>query len=261
MAGKLQVGQEFLAGVLEKLPEGIRAQAQAAFSAPEAQSAIEVIADGVLRQQDYSRRQDALSTQATQLNAWADQLDAWKTATEASLAARAASIGATAPAAGGGTPRTPTTPTPAAPATGLAADDVRQLVGEEFGRREVYIARFVSESTKLATDHLRQFGEVLDVQALIGDPQIAELGLEGVYRKQHAEKIQAAAAQRESKAREALKQELRAEVVREMGAGATVPYPVGDGSPLDALGQTPEQQKAYTVDAAVAYFNQLQSAR
>ena len=61
--GAFEDGSSFLAGVLAKVPEDLRAQVKAAFERPEAKDAVTLLGDGVLARSDYSKHMDQLRAQ------------------------------------------------------------------------------------------------------------------------------------------------------------------------------------------------------
>lgn len=76
----------FLAGVLAKLPESQRAQAEAVFNHAEAAAALDEIGAGVLRQSDYSRSMDAARAESERATALYNQNKQWWDANSAEVA-------------------------------------------------------------------------------------------------------------------------------------------------------------------------------
>jgi len=115
----------------------------------------------------------------------------------------------------------------------MTKEEVQATVLEALGQREAGYIKYVADATRFAAFHLQNFKEPLDVLSLVRHEKIGELGVEGVYALVHKEKLDklrtdAAAAEREN-----LKNELRKELQTE--TPVDMPYPIGEGSPLDVL--------------------------
>lgn len=243
MADRITKGREFYSQVAQHLPDDLRAGFETFLASGDqnAQQVLATLGDGTLRQDTFSREMDQLRQTKTALEKWRDDLAQW------------------AKDNGGATPTDPLTqpgtqPVASTPANALTREEALALFNGEMGRREVYFAKYVADATVLATRHFQQFGEVLDINAILAHPKLGELQLEGAYKDLHKDKIAAKSAAETAKEREALKQQLREELEAERGPGQ-VPYPIGDGgSPLDHLGKDAAQ---FTPEAAAAMYRQL----
>src|SRR5678815_6121002 len=89
MATNAEVGKSFLAGVIAALPEGLRAQAQAAFDDAQAQAALDALGAGVKRQEDYSRGMDEARAEKQRALETYNQNKAWYDANATELQAAA----------------------------------------------------------------------------------------------------------------------------------------------------------------------------
>lgn len=137
-------------------------------------------------------------------------------------------------------------PTPVA-AAGVSKDDVVKLIGDEMRGA----ASYVNEAIHLGIGHGLRFNEVLDVNALITDPDVQRIGVRGVYDKKYGAKIQemeTAAAKKRADDHEAqIRADERARVMKERGSDA--PYPVGrkpEPSVLDGI-NAPDRKVAPSV--------------
>src|SRR5215510_3070249 len=83
--GAFEEGSSFVAGVLAKLPESLRAQVKDALEKPEAKDAVVLLGDGVLARADYSKHMDLLKAKETDLTSKWEELNDWYRANEAAL--------------------------------------------------------------------------------------------------------------------------------------------------------------------------------
>jgi hypothetical protein len=222
MAGRTEAGQAFINELLARIPEDRRgAVAEAMNAAPDA---INFLGDGALRQSEFSRKMEQVQKDHTALTAWYEENQA--------LLERGR-LATTSPVI---TPVTPTTP--ATPSFGQK--DVEGILNQ----RELSYAQVTAQMTTLASRHLHEFGEVLDVSTLINDPKVGQLGLEGVYREKFAPRYAEKAAKVQSAA---IETEVQKRLGEERAKSAQFPFPTGprdpmDVSPLETL--EAEQQKA-----------------
>lgn len=256
-------GKAFLAGVLAKLPESVRGQAEALFAAPEAADALVILGDGTLARSDYSRSMDEIRAKEAELQSKYTELTDWYTVNQTALQ-EAAEIKAR-----GVQPNPNPTPTPQpTPQPKPQPEDTRTLVESILAERERDYAGFVGFTTDLAVRHYRTFGEELNTTELMADPRVGRpiagqpgrvFSLQDAYQAKYGEKLQAKAKEQEEAAFEKRYQERRA---AELRANPQVPYPIArpEPSPLDALSsdRKPDQ---YTPDSAAALYEQLQSQR
>lgn len=274
--GAFEEGSTFLAGVLAKLPEGLRAQAKAVFEAPEAKDAITVIGDGALARPEFSRHMDDLKKQTDQLAADRTKLDEqreavrqlnaeqtrWYEANKAALTeyptlkARVDQLG-NGDGDGDGEGD-----------TSMTADEVKKLMQETIeaeGRGYINVAAwFASQATK----HARMFNEDIDMQELANNPKVGRahpsdpsraFSLIDAYQEKYGDKVaEKAKAADEEKFNKEVERRLQEERAK---GGPAHPFPLRtEPSVLDAL--TAERKPSeYTVDTAVAEYERLQQAR
>ena len=263
--GALDTGKSLAEQILAKLPEGLRGSVKAAFDAPESVEALTLLGDSAMARSDYSRQSDEIRKKTEDLDALNAQvqgdyqnLKTWYAQNQAKLQ-EFDTIKPEYERLKGGTPNPNPNPNPnPVPAKGLSQEDVDKLLQE----RDAGYARVLAVTTTLATKHLRDFNEVLDVNALVEHASKHRVALfdpraeTDAYRAIHGEKIAAKAkaeadADIEKRVQERLAQERRSQ---------QQPYPVRGQEPsvLDTLEQ-PDRQNRYTVDTAVARYEELTS--
>lgn len=241
MADVLGVGKEFLDSLLAKIPESRRGAVAEAFSDPEASAAVQAIGEGVLRQAEFSRKLDETTKHKQALDAW------WKVNEPLVAKGKEALARETA-----GDPNDPN-PNPANLAgAGVSRKEIVELVNE----REVGAGRFILVTTKLATKHLHEFGEVLDLEALTNDPRVNELGLERLYQTKYAERYQAKAKAAEDTRISGIVETRLAEERKKLASRPPYPVSANDpGSPLDVLDA--KSSDTGLVDEAAAEYDRL----
>jgi hypothetical protein len=262
--GAFESGQDFLAGVIAKLPAELQAQAKELFGKPEAKDAVIIVGDGAMRQPDYSKNMNDLATQKTELQAKLDNLTNWYTENKAALEEYVAIKPEydTLKAKGNGNlPPDPTKPNPPADPRKL----VEEVVGEQ-GRDFVQLSAWLAGK---AVEHLHLFGEPLNVMELTADPRLGKpvagqpgrvVSLPDIYAAKYGERVAAKAKEAEDKK---FNDEVDKRLAAKEAARAGQPFPLrGDSSPsvLDVLA-TKEGSAAHTVDTAVAEYERLQGAR
>ena len=164
-------GKSFAVGVLQHLPDALRSQMESFLDSPDAVGFLTEVGNGALRQSDYSRNMNALST-------WHKELTDWvQTQQETGTAAVA--------------PVAPVTTEPArpAPAAAPAGTLTREDFNTELARRESFYAAFTADAVRLSQQHLQQFGEVLDINLILGHPRLGELRMDGAYQDVFKDKI------------------------------------------------------------------------
>lgn len=266
--GAFESGQAFLAGVLEKLPAELRAQAQEVFGKPEAKEAIVVVGDGALARPDYSRSMDDLKKREAELAAQRETLNGWfadnKAALEEYLAIKPEydKLKAAPPPKPGDPPKEP--------AKAVDPDEIRRLIDEEISKQgRDYIAVSAWIDAKMA-QHQRLFGEAepfdpltLVHNAKLGKPIAGQPGrvftLQDAYDEQFGAKV---AAKQKEQADAAIEKRVQDRLAEERSKHAGQPFPLRSESPsvLDVL-TSKEGPEAHTLDAAVAEFERLQAAR
>lgn len=206
------LGSSFVAELLKRIPEDKR-EAASAFLQDDT-----VVA--------------ALGEREAALEDWHGQLDAWHKANVANK------------------PAPTPTPSPALQTPATAAftlDDVKKeaaKLAEGIVAREMDgAAKYFDVILNLNTDHVKEFGEKLDIAALRAHPEVAQIGIMGVYEKIHGPKVREkreAAAKAATEAREA---EIRADERRKVAKESPGPYPVSGREPsvLDAIKPDPSK--------------------
>lgn len=258
--GAFESGQEFLAGVIGKLPAELQAQAKELFGKPEAKDAIVLVGDGALARPDYSKAMNDLQAKEAELKTKLDNLNAWYTDNETALQEYLVikpeydKLKVAPPLKPG------ETPPPA---------DPRKLVEEvlnEQGRGYVALSAWLAGK---AVEHLHVFGEPLNVMELTSDPRLGKpvagqpgrvVSLPDIYAAKYGERVAGKAKEADEKK---FNDEVEKRMVEERKKNVNQPFPLrGDASPsvLDVL-QTKEGSAAHTLDTAVAEYERLGTAR
>lgn len=255
MATKAELGKQFMDELVGKLPAGQQDAVRQALSSPEAAAALELAGsrlsplDEERQRLDEQRRQ--LDDRNKKLDDWHNRLGKWKTDTEAAFVERDKKLSERE--ANPNDP--PKNPPPAGGGTAVTKEEIAKVVEDLILPREAGYVSYVADATRLAVTHLQQFKETLDVASIVRHPKIGELGFEGVYNLVHKEKLDKWKADAVAADREKLKQELRAELARE--APVDMPYPIGEGSPLDALTLDPAKRPTGDPAAAAREYERL----
>lgn len=205
-------GKAFLTELLAHVPEADRADLQAKLEANE--QAMSTLGAATLRQSDYSRSRD-------EIDAYHQQLDDWYAENAPKLSEyEKLKAGLAAPTP----PATPATP------PGLSKAEIEEM----FAARERAAIAAIVHTNELSSKHFKTFGEPLDIQALMKDPQIGEIGLPGVYQKVYQPKYDEIAKKAEDLRINAEVDKRLAERAR---ANPQMPYPVSGHEPsvLDGI--------------------------
>jgi hypothetical protein len=266
--GAFESGQSFLAGVLAKLPEEKRAQAQTIFEAAEAKDAVTLMGDGALARSDYSRSMDTLREKEQALNEYYTRLDGWYQDNKGALdAARTGANGG-----GGGDPTPPQGQPSASPPLSaggmLTPAEIRRIADEavnEAGRDYIAVTAFL---TTQGARHSHLFGEPLDMTELVANPKLGKpiygqpgriYSLQDAYLEKYGERI--AQKQREAEDKR-INDEVDKRLADRLKATTSVhPFPLRqESSPLDVL-QTEKGPAQHTLDSAVAEYERLVAAK
>lgn len=262
MANNAELGKTFLEQVFGKLPEGAQAKARELLSSPEMQAAYETVGSRVSPLDEERRRletlQNQLNTREQKLNDWHGRLDGWAKDKETQYAERErklnereANPNPNANAAPNGT-----TPPGNQPGGTMTRDDIANVVSEIVAPREGAFVQYVADATNFSAFHLKNFNETLDVAAIVKHPDIGKIGFRGVYEQLHKEKLDQMHAAADKAKEDAIRADERAKVLA--GAHTTeLPYPVGEGSPLDALNLEPGKRPTGDPVAATRMYEQL----
>lgn len=253
MSKALDSGKSFLDAVLAKLPESLRADAAKAFAAPEAAEALTTLGDGVLARSDYSRSMDELKTQQEALASDYEKLNTWYDQNKERLGKVTTLEAEIARLQGNPPPKPDDKKEP--PVSGLTKEEVAQILED----RDKGYAGVLALTTSLATKHLRDFNEVLDVNALIDHATKNKVDLKMAYETVHKDQL-AAKAKAEEDAR--INKEVETRLADRL-KGQPLPYPVRGSSPsvLDILDNKQDSPANHTLDTAVAEYDRLQAAR
>lgn len=258
--GAFESGQSFLAGVLSKLPQEQRAQAEAIFNAAEAKDAVTLIGDSTLARSDYSRSMDQLREKEGALNEYYTRLDGWYVENKAALdAARSGG--------GGGDPTPSPEPTNGGAGGMISAAEARRIADEavnEAGRDYLAVTAFL---TTQGARHSHMFGEPLDMNELITSPKLGKpiygqpgrvYSLQDAYNEKYGERLQAKQKEADDKR---FNEEVEKRLADRVRASSTHPFPLrAESSPLDAL-QTKDGPAVHTLDSAVAEYERLVAAK
>ena len=268
MSKASDAGKSFLTGVLDKLPEAVRAQVKTVFDDAAAEPALEVLGTGALAQPDINRKYDELKAKETELTTKFTELNTWydrnKTALQEYPTLKAENDRLKA---GGGDGdddgeggRKP-----------VKQPDIRDVALEvvnEVAPEYIGVTAWLNDRR---AEHETLFGKDVPFSAteLIRNPKLGKpiagqpgrvFSLEDAYTEKYGEKVvtkrQELDAQRiETKVQERLKEE-RAKSVGQ-------PFPLrGEASPsvLDVLA-TKDGVASHTLDSAVAEYERLQASR
>lgn len=262
MSKASDAGKSFMAGVLAKLPEAARGQVQAVFDAAEATPALEVIGTGALAQPEINRQLDELRTKAQGLDDLREKNETWfaenKAALEEYLDIKPKYEELKGKGGGGGH----NDPPPA----GLTKEEVAAALEQ----RDRAFAGAMSLGMDLSAKHMHMFSEPLNMTELLSDPKLGQVldrnsgrvyGLQDAYDSKHGTRVTEKATAVEAARIKKLVDDGVAERLR--GMPQQHPFPLRDStpSPLDALNDTTRKTTDYTVDSAVAKYEELQQVR
>jgi hypothetical protein len=254
MADLLATGKGVLDSFIATLPEELRGSATEMFGKPEAQKAIEKVGEAALMRADYSRqldlvaqekaRADAERTAASEHKA---RLDKWYAEAEPLLA-----LGKRAKEEGW-SPETPLqTPKPAE----LPTDVIRAA---DLEARERVYAQYANITPRLTIRHFREFGEELDMDEIINDPRVKQLGVMGVYDAKYKDRFAEKAKQREDESRAKFEADIRADERKRLASRPLTP--VGDDSPLASLDSPDKKPGSASVEDLAAEYERLVAGR
>jgi len=262
MSKASDAGKSFLAGVLARLAEADRAQAEAIFGKAEHEGALEVLGTGALAQPEINRKFDELKVKEDELDDLrAQNQDWWDNNQKAIQEYRV--IKPEYDKLKGTPPKKEGDP-PLAPALDMKAFQ------DELEHRDRAFAGAFALGVTLSSRHLQMFNEVLDMSALLSDPHLGQsvkgqpgrvYGLQDAYNTVHGERVTAKATEAENTRINKLVEDRMVEERKKLSA-IQQPYPTyhADPSPLDALAQK-DGPASHTVDTAVVEYERLQQAR
>lgn len=259
MADSFGLGKAFLEELAGKLPADLQGRITDVLSSPEAKAALEHVGSRVSPIDEERQRlhalKNTLDTREQNLTRWHGELKGWATTKETEYTDRERKIAEREAGGGGGGNNGNNGQPPVRPEGtpgSMTKDEVVKTVGEVLRPLEGGVLQYVGDATNFSAFHLKHFNEPLDVHQITRHEKIGELGFRGVYELLHKEKLDKMTADAKAAERAALKEELRKEIIGERPT--EMPYPVGEGSPLDALSLDPAARpKGDPVAAARMY--------
>lgn len=236
-----EAGQEFLDGILAKVPAD---QREAVAAAMRVDAVLDDLGDGVLRQADYTR-------QTAELRVQRESLEKYYTDSKP-VVDRAKQLLEQFP--DGKVPDHLLNPDPTDPAPPIDPAKLKDEVQTQLLKRvedsERGAAAFMAALTDLAQAHRDEFGERLNTQDLIKNPRVYEVGLDRAYDEVVAERRAAKrAADVEAKVAAAREEgkKLGADETRQQLAGqGNPPYPTPNAARNPVMAAL-ETQRAETL--------------
>jgi len=266
--GAFESGQSLMAGVLAKLPEEKRAQAEAIFNDAGAKDAVTLLGDAGLARADYSRSMDGLREKEQALVQYYEQLNTWYGDNRSVIdAARAAQQQRPVQTTGQLQQVQPQQALQSPAAATLTADDVRRIAEEGInaaGKDYIAVSAFIASQS---AQHQALFHEPLDALELVNNPKLGKpivgqpgrvFSLQDAYMEKYGQRVQDAQKQAYEKA---FNDEVEKRIAERRKNEATHPFPLrSESSVLDVL-NTKEGPAVHTLDTAVAEYERLQAAR
>jgi len=256
MSKALETGKTLAEQILSKLPEGLRGTVSTAFAAPEATDALTLLGDSALARSDYSKAMDDIKTKEDQIAADYQRLNTWFTENKDKLDEYGRIKPEYETLKAGGVKPPP--PEPQKPAAGLTKEDIDKMLQE----RDAGYASVMAISTTLTAKHYKDFGEVLDMNALVNHAMKNHLPLydpkadTDAYRALHGDKVAAKAKADE----DARINKLVEDRIAEARKTQQQPFPIRGPEPsvLDALAESAtDRTSKYSADAAAAHYAEL----
>jgi len=249
----LETGKTLADQILSKLPEALRGDVSKAFAAPEATDALTLLGDSALARADYSKAMDDIKAKEDQIAADYTRLNTWFTENKDKLDEYGRIKPEYETLKAGKTTEPPKTTTTTQ--TGLTREDIDKMLLE----RDAGYANVMAISTTLTAKHFKDFGEVLDMNALVTHAMKHHIPLydpkadTDAYRALHGEKVAAKAKADE----DARINKLVEEKLVEARKTQQQPFPIRGPEPsvLDALAET--DRTKYSADAAAAQYAEL----
>lgn len=274
MSKASDAGKAFMAGVLAKLPESARAQAEAVFAAAEAEGALEVIGTGALAQPEINRKLDEIAKLNADLKAKQDEAnelytrnDTWYKANVTALKEYPTLKAELDRLKAGGDPDDP----PRVPIMDKKTieETIASLLDSQLTERERGYVDVVAFMQDKGFAHQQLFGTAPNMRELtshpkLGKPIIGQPGrvysLDDAYNEKYGEAVTAKHKEAHDKS---IEDEVQKRLAEERKKFTEHPFPLRGGpqpAALDVL-ETKEGTAAHTVDTAVALYETLQQAR
>lgn len=265
--GAFEDGTSFLAGVLAKLPDAVRAQVKDVFDKPEAKDAVTLLGDSVLARTDYSKHMDALRVEKDTLTTKFNELNTWYDRNKSALTEYPTLKAELDRLKAGGTgddddPDEGKGKKPALPDLRTVALEVVNSAAPEY----IAVSAWLASKTD---QHRAMFGEPLDAVALVRNPKLGKdiagqpgrvYSLDDAYTETFGDRVKAKQQEAEDKR---INDKVEARLKEERAKLVGQPFPLrGEASPsvLDVL-QTKEGPAVHTLDSATAEYERLQAAR
>lgn len=263
MAGNAELGKTFLEEVFGKLPDALRGKASELLSSPEMQAAYESVGSRVSpldgERQRLTALKNQLDTREQKLNDWHGRLDGWSRDKGTEFAERERKL-AEREANPNPNPQNPPGQNTGTPSGGtMTAEELNKTLNDFVAPREAAVVQYVADATNFSAFHLKHFNETLDVGEIVKHPDIGKIGFKGVYEQLHKAKLDDMQAKAKEAERAALKDELRKELLGEKPVD--MPYPIGEGSPLDVLALDPAKRPTGDPVAAARMYESLVAVR
>lgn len=247
--GAIDSGKSQLAAILARLPESVRNTVQEAFAKPEATDALTLLGESTLARSDYSKSMDDLRQKEQQVVEDFNRLNTWYETVKPKVEnydKLESEVGRLRMA-----PRSPD-----GGSSGLSREDLEKYMFE----RDQGYAGVVALSLSMATRHLKEFGEALDMTALYQLASDKKITLQQAYDGVYGEQIKKKAEEAESSRINKLVEERLADERKKFTG---LPYPLRSNSPsvLDVLESSTDKPANHTLDTALAEYERLQAAR
>jgi hypothetical protein len=255
---KKEAGAAYLQKILGLLPEADRAAVAEKFKD---EKIAEAAGEEILLRDDYSRQSDELKAHEGKVVAYHQTLQAWYEEQREALNKGTAALEQLEKLQANPQPKPGDAPPAFDAAKFLGKDEAAKLLNQAVSESAASIAQYNAYLSTLASQHLHDFGEPLDVLAL--DQLAREEGkrVDVVYADQTKEKREAKAQERAKKAEEALEAKIRAKVEDEYRRRPQTPYPLGEdlGDPMGnaTLTALKEKNPQFGKDAALEEFYKM----
>ena len=255
---KKEAGAAYLQKILGLLPEAQRTQFAEALKDEKVQ---EAAGEEVLLRDDYSRQMDELKAHEGKVVAYHGNLQTWyqekQDALEKGTAALEAleKLQANPPVKAGDPP-------PAFDTTKfIARDEAAKLLNQAVTESATSIAQYNAYLSTLASQHLHNFGEPLDVLALDQLARKEGKRVDAVYADQTKEKREKRQAEQQAKKEKDLEDKIRTKLEDEYRRRPQTPYPLGEdlGDPMGnaTLGALKDKNPQFGKEAALEEFYKM----
>ena len=256
---------EFVKSVLAEISEDQRETVKEAL---ENDKVLGLIGDGVLRQSEFSRGMDELTTRNTEVEAQLAKSDTifkdnvqWRADNEQGVAVLKAENErlkkALAVGDGVGDPDPEGDPSPPGfdSSRFVSKEDFDKAVNDRIAGVERDGVKLMSVMTRLTTQHLKEFDEVLDTDALIAHANEKKLHIDTAYDDFIKDRVEEKRQKEFDEKIEAAKKEARVEAFKEANA---VPYLVDSSEPstLDGLKKSGKEEYGSKAALDEYYRNQ-----